>query len=127
MNDKWILIVEDDVFIDKAYRAKFSHEKINTEYAPDGVLALELLKIRADNPPALVLLDLMLPKKNGFEVLEEMKADERLKNVPVIILSNLGQESDVKKGMALGASEYLVKAETKINSIIAKVREYLDK
>jgi DNA-binding response OmpR family regulator len=127
MNNKWILVVEDDVFIDKAYRAKFSHEEINTEYASDGVLAMELLMSKADNPPALVLLDLMLPKKNGFEVLEEMKADERLKNVPVIILSNLGQESDVKKGMLLGANEYLVKAETKINSIIEKVREYLAK
>ncbi len=127
MTNKWILIVEDDVFIDKAYRAKFSHEQINTEYASDGVLAIELLKSKLDNPPALVLLDLMLPKKNGFEVLGEMKADPKLKDVPVIILSNLGQESDVTKGMALGANEYLVKAETKINTIIEKARQYLEK
>ena len=127
MANKWVLIVEDDVFIDKAYRAKFSHEQIAAEYASDGIVAIDLLKSKADNPPSLVLLDLMLPRKNGFEVLAEMKADERLKNVPVIILSNLGQESDVTKGMALGANEYLVKAETKINTIIEKSRQYLEK
>lgn len=125
MTNKWVLIVEDDVYIDKAYKAKFSHEEIPTEYAADGEVALALLKSKADNPPAVVLLDLMLPKKNGFEVLEEMKADEKLKNVPVIILSNLGQESDVKKGIALGANEYLVKADTKINTIIEKTKAYL--
>ena len=126
-NSKWVLIVEDDVFIDKAYRAKFSHENIPTEYASDGESAIKILVEKKDNPPAVVLLDLMLPRKNGFEVLEEMKADPILKNIPVMILSNLGQESDVKKGMALGANEYLVKAETKINTIIEKSRAYLDK
>ncbi len=124
-NNKWILVVEDDVFIDKAYRAKFAHENIPAEYASDGDTALKILQERSDDTPAVVLLDLMLPRKNGFEVLEEMKKNSKLKNVPVIILSNLGQESDVKKGMALGANEYLVKAETKINTIIEKAREYL--
>lgn len=125
-NINWVLIVEDDVFIDKAYRAKFSHENIPTEYAADGDAAISLLVEKKDNPPSVVLLDLMLPKKNGFEVLEEMKKNESLKDIPVIILSNLGQESDVKKGMALGANEYLVKAETKINTIIEKARAYLN-
>lgn len=126
-NNKWILVVEDDVFIDKAYRAKFSYENIPAEYAADGEIALNTLIEKKDNPPAVVLLDLMLPRKNGFEVLEEMKKIPELKNVPVIILSNLGQESDVKKGMELGANEYLVKAETKINTIIEKTKSYLEK
>ena len=71
------------------------------------------------------MLDLMLPKKNGFEVLEELQKDEKWKTIPVIILTNLGQESDAKRGLALGASEYLVKADTKINDIIAHVKKYL--
>lgn len=125
MANKWILIVEDDVFIDKAYRAKFSHEQIPVEGAGDGEAALALLRSKGDNLPALVLLDLMLPRKNGFEVLAEMKADPKLKDIPVIILSNLGQEADAQKGLSLGASEYLVKADTKINTIIEKVRAYL--
>lgn len=126
-NNKWVLVVEDDVFIDKAYRAKFTHENIPAEYAADGQIAIDTLISKKDNPPAVVLLDLMLPRKNGFEVLEEVKKVPELKDVPVIILSNLGQESDVKKGMALGATEYLVKAETKINTIIEKAKSYLEK
>lgn len=125
MADKWVLIVEDDVYIEKAYRAKFAHEQILAETAGDGEAALALLNAKGDNLPALILLDMMLPKKNGFEVLTEMKAIPKWKNIPVIILSNLGQESDAQKGLALGAVEYLVKADTKINTIVEKVRRYL--
>lgn len=125
MADKWVLVVEDDIYIDKAYRAKFAHEQILAEAVGDGEAALGLLKNKGDDLPALVLLDMMLPKKNGFEVLTEMKANPKWKNIPVIILSNLGQEADAQKGLALGAVEYLVKADTKINTIIEKVRAYL--
>lgn len=125
MANKWVLIIEDDVFIDKAYRAKFSHEQIPVESVGDGEAALTLLRSKGEDLPVLVLLDLMLPRKNGFEVLTEMKADLKLKDIPVIILSNLGQEADAQKGLALGAVEYLVKADTKINTIIEKVRTYL--
>lgn len=125
MAEKWVLIVEDDVYIDKAYRAKFAHEQIPAEAVGDGEAALALLRARDADLPSLLLLDMMLPKKNGFEVLTEMKANPRWKNIPVIILSNLGQESDAQKGLALGAVEYLVKADTKINTIIEKVRSYL--
>lgn len=121
------MIVEDDVFIDKAYRAKFAHEQIPVEAAGDGEAALELLRQKGDDLPVLVLLDLMLPKKNGFEVLTEMKGNVKWKGIPVIILSNLGQESDAQKGLALGAVEYLVKADTKITAIVEKVKGYLAK
>lgn len=125
MANKWVLIVEDDVYIDKAYRAKFAHEQILAETAGDGEAALSLLSSKGDDLPALILLDMMLPKKNGFEVLTEMKANAKWRNIPVIILSNLGQEADAQRGLALGAVEYLVKADTKINTIVEKVRSYL--
>lgn len=125
MADKWVLVVEDDIYIDKAYRAKFAHEQIPAEAVGDGEAALEILKNKGDDLPALILLDMMLPKKNGFEVLTELKANPKWKNIPVIILSNLGQEADAQKGLALGAVEYLVKADTKINTIVEKVRAYL--
>jgi DNA-binding response OmpR family regulator len=125
MADKWIMIVEDDVYIEKAYRAKFAHEQIVAETVGDGEAALAMLRARGDDLPSLILLDMMLPKKNGFEVLTELKANPKWKSIPVIILSNLGQESDAQKGLALGAVEYLVKADTKINTIVEKVRRYL--
>lgn len=124
---KWVLVAEDDVFISKAYMAKFAHENIPAIVALDGQETVDLLKAHAAEGtlPSLVLLDLMMPKKNGFEVLQEIKADPNMKDVPIIILSNLGQEADAQKGLELGALEYLVKADTKISAIVDKVRAYL--
>ena len=122
---KWVLIVEDDVFINKAYEAKFKSEDVRVIFALDGEEALATLKESA-NLPMLVLLDLMLPKKNGFEVLEEIKADARMKKIPVVILTNLGQESDAKRALDLGAAEYMVRADTKIADIVEKAKSYLN-
>jgi two-component system, OmpR family, alkaline phosphatase synthesis response regulator PhoP len=119
----WALIVEDDVFINKAYAAKFSHEGIPVKMAEDGEKAMQILK--KGEIPALILLDLMLPNKSGFEVLEEIKQDPKLKKVPVLILTNLAQDMDVDRGMALGAKEYLVKADLKIEDLVGKVKKYL--
>jgi DNA-binding response OmpR family regulator len=119
----WILVVEDDVLINKAYAAKFSVEKITAEFATDGEEAIK--KLDGEGVPALVLLDLMLPKKNGFEVLKEMKAHPKFKQIPVIILTNLGQDTDAKLGVELGATEYLVKTDIKIDEIITKIKKYL--
>ncbi|MBI5134164.1 MAG: response regulator [Candidatus Taylorbacteria bacterium] len=122
----WVLIVEDDVYINKAYAAKFAHESIDVKFAMDGEEAIKTLR-SSDSMPALVLLDLMLPKKNGFEVLKDIKSDPRSKSVSVIVLTNLGQETDAKKGVELGAAEYLVKADTKIDEIVKKVKGYLER
>lgn len=121
---KWVLIVEDDVFINKAYAAKFERENVRALFALDGEEALATLKESA-NLPTLILLDLMLPKKNGFEVLGEIKADAHVAKIPVVILTNLGQEADAKRALGLGAAEYLVKADTKIADIVEKVKSYL--
>jgi DNA-binding response OmpR family regulator len=120
---KWALIVEGDVFINKAYAAKFSHEGIEVKMAEDGEKAMAILK--KGEAPALILLDLMLPNKSGFEVLTEIKQDPKLKNIPVLILSNLAQDLDVNRGIALGAKEYLVKADLKIEELVNKVKKYL--
>ncbi len=119
----WVFIVEDDVLINKAYSAKFAHEGIAVKIAEDGEEATEMLK--GDDLPVLILLDLMLPKKDGFKVLEEIKQDARLKDIPVLILTNLAQEMDAKRGLSLGAKEYLVKADLKIEGLVKKVKQYL--
>lgn len=121
----WVCIIEDDVFINKAYSSKFAHEHIAIKIAEDGEEGMQLLK--SADKPFLILLDLMLPKRNGFELLEGIKKDSAIKNIPVIIMTNLGQEADAKRGLALGAAEYLVKANIKIDEIIKKVKEYLPK
>ncbi len=121
----WVLIAEDDIYIDKAYGAKFAHENIAVVIATDGDEALKALR-SAKVLPKVMLLDLMMPKKNGFEVLTEIKADAKLKNIPVLVLSNLGQEADAKRGVTLGAAEYLVKADMRIDDIVTKVKKYLE-
>jgi two-component system alkaline phosphatase synthesis response regulator PhoP len=121
---KWVLVVEDDAYINKAYAAKFGHEGIKAEFAIDGEEAMKQLKA-ADPLPSLIMLDLMLPKKNGFEVLTDIKATAGYKKIPVIILTNLGQETDAKRGLDMGADEYLVKADTKIGDIVTKINSYL--
>jgi DNA-binding response OmpR family regulator len=121
----WVLIVEDDVFINKAYAAKFAHEGIEVKIAEDGEAAVK--ELESGDIPGLILLDLMLPKKSGFDVLTEIKQDERLKNIPVLILTNLAQELDAKQGIMLGAEEYLIKADLKIEELVGKVKQYLQK
>jgi putative two-component system response regulator len=122
---KLVFIVEDDVFINRAYKAKFAHEGIDVKIAEDGEKALSILK--GGDMPSLILLDLMLPNKSGFEVLEELKNDPCLKKIPVLILTNLAQEMDASRGIALGAEEYLIKADLKIEDLVNKVKQYLAK
>ena len=121
----WVLVVDDDLFILKVYQAKLAIEHIEYKVASDGEEGLRLAK--SSDPPAVVLLDLMLPKKSGFEVLEEIRKDESLKNVAVIIQSNLSQKADADRVMQLGASEFIVKGSIKIDELIARIRHYLSR
>ena len=75
--------------------------------------------------PALVLLDIMLPKMDGFELLEQVNKDARLKKIPIVIMSNLGQDSDVEKGKRLGAVDYIVKSDTTLEHVIETINKYL--
>jgi two-component system, OmpR family, alkaline phosphatase synthesis response regulator PhoP len=117
---KRILIVEDDNFLSNAYRLKLTKAGFELKMARDGQEALEVLKSFA---PDLILLDLVMPVKDGFTTLAEIKADERLKNIPVIIASNLGQKEDIDKGMALGASGYIIKSDLSLDQLITKINQ----
>lgn len=117
-----ILIIEDDRFLIKLYSDKLSREGFEVRAAISGEEALH--KISAEKPE-LILLDLVLSQKSGFEILSELKLSSVTKNIPVIILTNLGQETDIKKGLDLGAAAYLVKTEFSINKLPALVKEHL--
>lgn len=118
-----ILIIEDDKFLRELIVRKLSAEKeFEIAHAADGESGLKVFK---ESKPDLVLLDLILPGIDGFEVLTKMKQDPALSPVPVIILSNLGQKDDVERGMKLGAADYMVKAHFTPNEIVEKVKQTL--
>lgn len=117
-----ILLIEDDQFLSSLLRNRLKKDTFEVTLATSGTEALEILKTLR---PALILLDIILPGRSGFEVLEEIKADPQIKDVPVIIISNLGQETDMERMKSLGAVEYFVKARSSIDDIVAKAKEVL--
>ena len=117
-----VLVVEDDPFYSKIYKTKLAKEQIESEIVSNGNEAIKAVKAHR---PALILLDLIMPGKDGFETLAELKADPVMKDIPVIVLSNLSQEEDIKRIMDLGATEYLVKANVRIRTVIDKIRHNL--
>lgn len=122
--NKKILIIEDDEHVSKVYQVKFAKEGYETVFAKNGEEAI--IKV-SESIPDIIILDLMIPKNDGFFVLEEIKKNPNLQNVPVIVLSNLGQDSDKTRALELGASEYLVKVEHSMQEVMDKVKSYLDK
>ena len=121
---KFILVVEDDPILKNLLGHTFAG-KYQTLYASDGNEALALFE---QYKPSTVLLDLMLPTMDGFAVLQTIRArTDELKSVPIIVVSNLGQDKDKDRAKALGATEYLVKAEVSIEEIVAKIQSILEK
>ena len=121
---KKILFVEDEPTLQKAVGEILTQEGFEVLSALDGEEGLELIK---KEKPNLVLLDLILPKKDGFEVLKEMKEDEELKDIPVIVLTNLEGMGDVEKALSLSATTYLVKANYELEDVVKKIKETLKK
>lgn len=119
---KTILIIEDDKFLRELIAQKLIKEGYEVSEAVDGEEGIKKVK---DEKPTLVLLDLILPGIDGFEVLNRMKEDPALSPIPVIILSNLGQKEDVEKGLKLGAVDYLIKAHFTPGEIIEKIKNAL--
>lgn len=118
---KKILLVEDDNFLSELLSKKLIESQANVTRAANGEEAISIIK---SNPKFdLILLDLMLPKIGGFEVMEAINADENAKGTPVIILSNLGQKNDVEKGVSLGAKKFLVKAILSLDEIVDAASE----
>lgn len=119
-NSLKILIVEDDQFLQKILMTKFLKEGFDARGAVDGE---EALKAVADDLPMIILLDLIMPKMNGFEVLAELRRDPATKNVPVVVMSNLAQEEDIVRARSLGADDFMVKANFSIHEVVQRVKE----
>ena len=117
-----ILVVEDDKFLREMITRKLDKEGYDVSQAVDGEEGLE--KIR-EIKPDLILLDLIMPGVGGFEVLEEAKDDPEISDIPIVILSNLGQKSEVERGLDLGAEDFMIKAHFTPKEIIKKVKEII--
>jgi DNA-binding response OmpR family regulator len=117
-----ILIVEDDNLLSKMYSSIFSSNNYQVDTAANGQEGLD--KARANNPD-LILLDIMMPKLNGMEVLQKLKGDPALKAIPVVILTNLAGDNDVQAALQLGAVRYIIKSELKPKEVEEIVRGIL--
>ncbi|MFH1457481.1 MAG: response regulator [Patescibacteria group bacterium] len=117
-----ILLIEDDEFLASMYRAKLEIENYEVVIATNGEAGLHMAE---EKNPDLILLDIVLPKMNGFKVLKHLKTNKNLKKIPVILLTNLGQKEDVEKGLKLGADEYLIKAHFLPSEVISKINKML--
>jgi DNA-binding response OmpR family regulator len=117
-----VLLAEDDRFLRKAAETALKRQGFTVLAAMDGE---EALRVARGDRPDLILLDLIMPKLQGFEVLRTLKEDAATAGIPVIVLSNLGQESDVKQAMDLGAVAYFVKANLSLQDLVKRVGEVL--
>jgi DNA-binding response OmpR family regulator len=117
-----ILIIEDDKFLRDLLSKKLQDEKFEIVTAIDGE---EGIKKTDEEKPDMVLLDLILPSINGFEVLKKVKENPKTSAIPVIILSNLGQREDVERALSGGAKDYLIKANFTLDEILEKIKKYL--
>ncbi len=120
---KKVLIIEDDIFLSELMAKKLEDSGFNVIKAIDGQEGLEKA---ASTKPDLILLDLILPGLDGFEVLKRIKDNAQISSIPVIILSNLGQREDIERGFDLGAQDYLVKAQFTPDEIVERVKKPLE-
>ncbi len=120
---KKVLVVEDDQFLAAAYKLKLTKSGFEVMVASDGGEALAILR---EFIPDVVILDLIMPNVDGFTCLSRMKSDEKLKNIPVIVASNLGQKEDVEKAKNLGAAEFIIKSNVSIDDILEKINSILN-
>ncbi len=119
---KTVLLIEDDIFLSQLLSNRLQKAGIGVTKVFDGEAAIEILKT---TKPDLILLDIILPKKSGFEIMEEINDNPMLKGGHIIIVSNLGQDADMARGKALGASEYLIKAQISIDDLVEKIKSLL--
>ena len=117
-----ILVIEDDVFLQSLEVNKLKKDNYEVITASTGDEALEKIK---EPDIDLILLDLMLPGVNGFDILKELKETEELKNIPVIVFSNLSEEKDMKKAKELGAVEFMVKSNFSLSELLEHINKIL--
>ncbi len=117
-----IFLAEDDVTLSNMFYTYLTEEGFDVVKATDGEEALNLI---SETKPSIILLDLMMPKVSGYDVLAAVKKDAVLSKIPVLVFSNLGQQEDVKKAQELGAQDYLIKAELTPDQVVEKIKKYL--
>lgn len=118
-----ILIAEDEKFLVMALKDNFGTDNYTIDVAANGDEAIECIR---GHRPDIILLDLLMPKRDGFYVLEEVKKNPEWKLIPVIILSNLGSDSEIKRALESGADDYFVKSQHPIQEVVEKVKDYLE-
>jgi len=123
---KKVMIIEDDYFVLDIYHTKLVQEGFDVLDAKDGKDGLEKLQAE-EKLPDLILLDIVMPNMGGLEVLELIKKEERLKNIPVVLLTNLSQKMEIDKGLELGANDYLIKSHFTPSEVLEKINSVLNK
>ena len=121
-DSKKVLLIEDDEFLSQLLANKFKKVGLDFDVAPDAEKGLA--KVRAGTC-GLIVLDIILPGMDGYEALRQIKADRELAKIPVLILSNLGQQEEIKLGLSLGAETYLVKAQVSLDEIVGEINRIL--
>ncbi len=125
LSGKKVLIVEDDTFLHTLLADKLARLREQGVEIFTALNAEEALKTARESTPDLMMLDVAMPGKNGFEVIEELRQDERFKKTSIIILSNLSQESDKKRAQDLGVDSYLVKADFSLDEITNEITKLI--
>jgi DNA-binding response OmpR family regulator len=119
-----LFLAEDDPLMSRMYTRAFTLAGFKLTVASDGEVAIEMLKAMKEMP-SVAVLDVMMPKKSGFDVLQAMQADPELKKIPVVMLTNLAGDEDAKKGINMGAKEYLIKSQYSPKQIVEKIEQVI--
>jgi CheY-like chemotaxis protein len=119
MSSRVIAVIEDDPILSKILHESLVDEGFEVQLAYDGEEGLRIIR---ESTPVVILLDILMPRKNGFEVLEILRHDPQTKNIPVIVLTMLNADDNLQKALSLGATDYIVKSQHAIEEIVEKVK-----
>jgi len=119
-----VLIIEDDSYISDMYRIKLESENFEVVTAKDGIIGIRTIE---KQKPDIVLLDIVMPKIDGFSVLKTIKRNPELKEIPIVLLTNLSQKENVERGFELGADSYIIKAHFTPSEVVKKIKDILEK
>ena len=119
-----VFIIEDDVYISDMYKIKLEADNYEVCVASDGIEGMKNLE---KNMPDVILLDIVMPKIDGFSILKMIKKNDILKNIPVILLTNLSQKENIERGFELGAASYIIKAHFTPSEVVKKIKEVIEK